>query len=62
LGIQFFADHIRALTESFDKILGDVGTSYFGKFEGTFSFQGLSEVNPANRGLLIIKKASRGYP
>ena len=29
LGVPFFADHNRALTESFDSKLADVGTPYY---------------------------------
>jgi hypothetical protein len=42
LGIPFFTDHIRAMTESFDSKLADVGK--FGNLEGTYANQGQTEV------------------
>jgi hypothetical protein len=36
LGILFFADHIRALTENFESKLAGVATSWSGSLEGTY--------------------------
>jgi hypothetical protein len=44
LGIPFFADHIRALTEGFNTTLTDAGNPFFGNFECTCADQGLTEV------------------
>jgi hypothetical protein len=44
MGIPFFADHIRTLTESFDTKLAVVGNPYFGNLEGTCDDQGLTKV------------------
>jgi hypothetical protein len=44
LGIPFFADEIRALTESFDSKLADAENPYFGNLEGACADQGLTEV------------------
>jgi len=35
LGVPLFADHIRALTESFDSKLADVGNPYYGNSADT---------------------------
>jgi hypothetical protein len=44
LGIPFFADHIKALTERFDSSYLMRGTPYFGKLEDICADQGLTEV------------------
>jgi hypothetical protein len=44
LGIPFFADHIRALTKSFDSKLSDAGNPYYGNSEGTCAGRGLTYV------------------
>jgi hypothetical protein len=42
--IPFFADHARALTESFDKKLTDAGNTLFRQLENTCARQGLNEL------------------
>jgi hypothetical protein len=44
LGIPFFADHIKELTESFDSKLADEWNPEFGNLEGACADQGLTEV------------------
>jgi hypothetical protein len=44
LGFQFFADHIRALTEIFNSMLADAGTPKYGNSEGTCADRELTEV------------------
>jgi hypothetical protein len=43
LGIPFFANHIRVLTESLDSMLANAGNPYFSTLEGTCASLGLTE-------------------
>jgi hypothetical protein len=56
LGIPFFADQIRAPTESFESKLADAGTPYFGNLEGTCTDQGLTKSSTGNRGRLMFSR------
>jgi hypothetical protein len=61
LRILFFADQIKALTESFDsKLLR--GNPYFGNFGGIFAFQGLSDVTHGYPRITDAEQASQGCP
>jgi hypothetical protein len=42
LSVPLFADHIRALTASFDSRLTDVGNPYFGNSADTYADRGLA--------------------
>jgi hypothetical protein len=44
LGIPFFADNLRVLTESFDPKIADAENPFFGNFEITCADEGLIEV------------------
>jgi hypothetical protein len=44
LGIPFYADHIRALTDNFDSKLADAWNPLVGNSEGTCADRGLTEV------------------
>jgi hypothetical protein len=44
LRVLFFADHIRALTESFDSNLDYAGNPYFGNLKSSWADQGLINV------------------
>jgi len=62
LGIPFFADHIRALTKTFGLNLSDAGAPYFGNFEGTYLYYGLSEVPYGQAKRTDVQQASKSHP
>jgi len=61
LGIRLFADHIRALTESFDSTLADVENPYYGNSADTYADRELTPSPDANAKGGRGQQASRGH-
>jgi len=58
MGIPFFANHIRALTESFHSKLTDAGNP----LEDTYFYQGLCDVPHGQPKRKDVRQAYRGHP
>jgi hypothetical protein len=61
LSVMLFADHIRALTVSFDSKLADVGNPYYGNSADTYAERGLTPSPDAKAKGGRGQQASRGH-
>jgi len=61
LRVPLFADHIRALTSSFDSKLADVGNPYLGNSADTYADQGLTPSPDAKAKGGRGQQTSRGH-
>jgi hypothetical protein len=62
MGIPFFANHIRELTESFDSKLTEAGIPKFCNLGDTYIYQVLSEVPHVQLKKPDVQQASRSQP
>ena len=61
LGVSLFADHIRALTASFDSKSADAGTPQFGNSADTYSGRGLAPPPEVKTDGAGFQQTSRGH-